>query len=76
MKRVVRLLPHQDFVCPLSISIVLYSNIKGWGWGTGRIFFFWAVWSSAYLKIASVVSSRTNIIEKWGSFFLSHSLLD
>ena len=42
--------------------------------GDRENFFFWAVWSSAYLKIASVVSSRTNMIEKWGPFFLSHSL--
>ena len=44
------------------------------GVGDRDDFFFWAVWSSAYLKIASVMSSRTNIIEKWGPFFLSHSL--
>ena len=32
-------------------------------------FFVWAMWSSAYLKIASVVSGRTNISEKGARSF-------
>lgn len=49
MKRVVRLLPHQDFFCPWSISMVLYSDIRGWGWGTGRFFFLFGLCEAQHI---------------------------
>ena len=75
MKRVVRLLPHEDFFCPWSISMVLYSDIRGWGWGTGRIFFF----CLGYVKLSIFENCLCRVesykhYRKWGPFFLSHSL--